>query len=150
MSDSSNRANIFGLYTARPATADQLPETERESYQGVELTRSGEPYCLRVYYPNGKIELIPYGLLLSVEANGPRDLGLLFNTGVVFLEGANLLDALKGANDSETPLTLLDALQLRRVWALRPFNADKHIEPAEGEPVIYNIKFETAASLQGQ
>ena len=135
---SDNVTDFFNRMGGAPAPAAPAPValvSALEEYRAfVPFVAGEERVRLRVRYSNGKQEHWSYVQLTNVLTDGPGYVGLLFNQGGVWCEGENL-----GG--------LFDALQENAVKELVSFDAKRHAQPAEGEPVIYRLEVRRAQAI---
>lgn len=114
------------ITTKRPK---QPSDTEKSEYQAAELFQHDEQaQWLRVYYSDGKWELLPYSLITNILSDSPGHLALIVPPNTIELQGENLRE-------------LFDDFQAGKIKTLTPFDADRHIQPETDTPVIATIQF---------
>lgn len=122
--------NRFGPSKPTKPASEQEPNSGGLiPYQAADIERTNDRAIrLRINYSNGEIELMSYAYMTSALSGTENGIGLMFTTGVVYLEGPNIR-------------TLLDDFQEERVRTLTCFDPKRHEMPEEGKPIIHIIEW---------
>lgn len=119
-------ADVFDIYGGR---VQPSPESATEEYRAaLPFLADENRFDIMAHMSNGDIRLVSYGYKVEIISVSPEHLDFIYTNGVLALKGENLR-------------ALLPMLQHHEVKSLHPFDATRHADPAEGEPIIRQLRW---------
>ena len=131
---SDNVSSIFQRYTKPVSRLQGTDGNGKEIYQPFDLEPNGlAAHRVRVHSSTGQFMLLNYSNLIDLYASNGA-VSLLFTSIGVYMEGDNLYD-------------MIDEIQRDRIYALRPYDPNRHTLDSKNPIVIKLLQFENLNDL---